>query len=99
MVLYSSIILIFCTIICLIGSRIFAKASLLLAFILSLSTISVIASLALRSPFENVELGVYFTGLKWSTFVENLWPSFSDASGVYAGALFSFSLIFPGNSI
>jgi amino acid transporter len=60
-----------------------------------LSTISIIASLALRSPFENVELGVHFLGLNRATLADNLWPAYTDATSGYAGSLFAFSLIFP----
>ncbi|KAK0535124.1 hypothetical protein OC834_001622 [Tilletia horrida] len=79
---YGSIVLLLSMIVCLVGSAVFARATLVLATILAVSIISIpISSLAV-SPFVDEERGAYYTGWSLSTLRENLFPSFtSNAAG------------------
>lgn len=72
--LWSTIVLALCTVICLAGSSIFARASNGLLVILVISTLSIPLSALVVSPFESRELGIEFTGLSLTTFMGNLKP-------------------------
>ena len=72
--LWSTIVLALCTVICLAGSSIFARASHGLLVILVISTLSIPLSALVVSPFESRELGIEFTGLSLTTFMGNLKP-------------------------
>ncbi|KAK6354356.1 hypothetical protein TWF730_008764 [Orbilia blumenaviensis] len=74
--LYATGILIFCTIICLLGSGIFAKASNLLLIILLAATYSIPISTLFIKPIYG-DHGPLYTGLSWDTFRENLLPHFT----------------------
>lgn len=72
--LWSTLALLLCTGICLAGSSIFARASNGLLVILVLATLSIPLSALIVSPFRNAKLGIEYTGISWTTFVENLKP-------------------------
>jgi potassium/chloride transporter 9 len=72
--LWSTLVLLFCTAICLAGSSIFARASNGLLIILLLATLSIPLSVLIVSPFENRKLGIEYTGLSVKTFLGNLKP-------------------------
>ncbi|KAI9789771.1 MAG: hypothetical protein M1816_005810 [Peltula sp. TS41687] len=72
--LWASIILIFCTAICLAGSSAFAKASNGLLAILLVSTFSIPLSALVMRPFEDRSIGIEYTGLSLETFKGNLMP-------------------------
>jgi len=72
--LWSTIVLVLCTTICLAGSSIFARASNGLLVILLLATLSIPFSALIVSPFESRKLGIDYTGLSLSTFLGNLKP-------------------------
>lgn len=72
--LWSTVVLLICTGICLAGSSIFARASNGLLIILVIATLSIPFSALVVSPFEDRKLGINYTGLSWSTFVGNLKP-------------------------
>ena len=73
--LWSTVILVLCTIICLAGSSIFAKCSSALLAILLISTLSIPLS-AIYLPAQ-VKNGIEFTGLSLTTLKENLLPHFT----------------------
>ena len=75
--LYGTIVLWLCTLVCLFGSSLFARATLLLAIILSLAVASIPISSILVEPFEDSARDVYSSGWNWLTFAENLWPNFT----------------------
>lgn len=75
--LYGTIVLWLCTLVCLFGSSLFARATLLLAIILSLAVASIPISSILVEPFEDSARDVYYSGWNWLTFAENLWPNFT----------------------
>lgn len=75
--LYATCVLVICTVICLMGSSIFAKASNGLLAILLISTFSIPVSALFKHPFVNVRKGIEFTGMSKSTFMGNLWPKFT----------------------
>jgi amino acid transporter len=77
--------------------QIFAKASIVLAAILLLSTLSILLSFFLRTPFIDVEHGVVFTGLSWATLKSNLWPRFIPLGPGQAPETYEsvFSVVFP----
>ncbi|TVY34241.1 Vacuolar cation-chloride cotransporter [Lachnellula subtilissima] len=72
--LWSTIVLVLCTAICLAGSSIFARASNGLLVILLLATLSIPFSALIVSPFESRKLGIDYTGLSLTTFLGNLKP-------------------------
>jgi potassium/chloride transporter 9 len=76
--LWSTLILILCTAICLAGSSVFARASNGLLIILLVATLSIPFSALVMGPFElSSPQFVQFTGLSLSTLKENLKPSFT----------------------
>ncbi|KAJ5788362.1 hypothetical protein N7457_003352 [Penicillium paradoxum] len=72
--LWGTIILLFCTSICLAGSSIFARASNGLLVILLVATFSIPLSAVLMKPFPVPRQGVEFTGLRLKTLMGNLKP-------------------------
>ena len=72
--LWSTIVLVVCTAICLAGSSIFARASNGLLVILLVATLSIPLSAIVMSPFEDRKLGIEYTGPSLATFVGNLKP-------------------------
>lgn len=72
--LWGTVILVFCTAICLAGSSIFARASNGLLVLLLISTFSIPLSALLMKPFNSPVDNVQFTGLSWHTLKENLAP-------------------------
>lgn len=75
--LYATGVLVLCTVICLMGSSIFAKASNLLLIILLLATFAIPASSVLVEPFYDPRLDISFTGLSMKTLKDNLMPKFN----------------------
>ncbi|KAJ1774072.1 hypothetical protein IW140_000603 [Coemansia sp. RSA 1813] len=73
-ILYSSVLLALCTTVCLTGAQMFAKASTFLSTIIVASIAMILASFALKAPFESEVRGVYYSGWSIATFRENLWP-------------------------
>jgi potassium/chloride transporter 9 len=98
--LWSTIVLVLCTAICLAGSSIFARASHGLLVILMISTLSIPFSALVVPPFENKKLGIEYTGLSLQTFIGNLKPQLTRGA---AGSLISgketfqdlFGILFP----
>lgn len=72
--LWSTIVLVICTAICLAGSSIFARASNGLLVVLLVATLSIPFSALVVSPFEDRKLKIEYTGLSWTTFLGNLMP-------------------------
>jgi potassium/chloride transporter 9 len=75
--LYATAVLVFCTIICLLGSAIFSRASNLLLVILLVSTFSIPFSSLVMSPFEDPSSNVIYTGPSIHTLRQNLLPRFT----------------------
>jgi potassium/chloride transporter 9 len=73
--LWGTVILVFCTGICLAGSSIFARASNGLLIILLVATFSIPLSALFVKPFSLPHKGVEFTGLSLKTLMENLKPN------------------------
>ncbi|RPA77250.1 hypothetical protein BJ508DRAFT_172299 [Ascobolus immersus RN42] len=97
--LYSSIVLIVCTVMSFFGSGLFAKASNGLLLVLMISTLSIPASAIFMKPFTNPAEHVLFTGLSWRTFSNNLWPSFSpDPDGKTEDWASLFGILFPATA-
>ncbi|GES62518.1 putative cation chloride cotransporter [Aspergillus terreus] len=98
--LWSTIILILCTGICLAGSSIFSRASSGLLVILLVATFSIPLSAIFMKPFANPKLGVTFTGVRLQTLLENLKPRLTKGA---AGSQLStrenfqdlFGILFP----
>jgi len=72
--LWSTVVLLVCTSICLAGSSIFARASNGLLVVLLIATLSIPLSALVLSPFEDRKLGINYTGMSWTTFLGNLKP-------------------------
>ncbi|OQE16705.1 hypothetical protein PENSTE_c023G06237 [Penicillium steckii] len=72
--LWGSVILMFCTAICLAGSSIFARASNGLLVLLLVATFSIPISALFVDPFYSPKERVEFTGLSLKTLMENLMP-------------------------
>ncbi|ODQ63125.1 hypothetical protein NADFUDRAFT_84602, partial [Nadsonia fulvescens var. elongata DSM 6958] len=81
---YATILLVFCTVICMIGSSVFAKTGRFLFWILLLSTLSVPLSTFFVSPFYIPGIDVWYSGLSLQTLKDNLWPRFTSGA---AGSL------------
>lgn len=93
--LWSSIVLLVCTVICLAGSSLFARASNGLLVILIVATLSIPFSAFIVKPFENPNLGIVYTGLSWTTFSNNLKPKFTrGAAGSQLKGKESFQSLF-----
>ncbi|WFD35463.1 hypothetical protein MCUN1_002317 [Malassezia cuniculi] len=75
--LYGSLVLWASTLVCLFGSAIFARATLILAFILSIAIGSIPLSTMLVPPFEDAAHDIYYTSWSWRTLAENMWPHFT----------------------
>jgi solute carrier family 12 (potassium/chloride transporters), member 9 len=75
--LWSTVVLLICTAICLAGSSIFARASNWLLAIVLVATLSIPLSALVVPPFQDDKAGIQFTGLNASTFRENLMPQFT----------------------
>ena len=78
--LYGTITLWLCTFVCLFGSSLFARATLVLAIILSLAILSIPLSSFLVEPFEDSARSVYYSGWNWITLAENMWPNFTSGA-------------------
>lgn len=78
--LYGTITLWLCTFVCLFGSSLFARATLMLAIILSLAILSIPLSSFLVEPFEDSVRSVYYSGWNWITLAENMWPNFTSGA-------------------
>ncbi|KAK9777897.1 putative Amino acid permease-domain-containing protein [Seiridium cardinale] len=90
--------LVFCTVLCLAGSGIFAKASNGLLVVLLISTLSIPVSAITRHPFKNAELSVEFTGMSARTLLSNLYPAkFPHYSGSETFREL-FGVLFPATS-
>jgi len=80
--LYATAVLVLCTVICLMGSSIFAKASNFLLIILLAATFAIPVSAVIREPFYDPNLDISFTGLSMKTLKANLFPRFNkEAAG------------------
>ncbi|EWC46247.1 hypothetical protein DRE_04418 [Drechslerella stenobrocha 248] len=73
--LYATAVLVLCTIICLLGSSMFAKASNLLLVVLLVATYSIPVSTFFVKPIRSGSELLY-SGPSWKTFMENLYPQF-----------------------
>ncbi|KAI9016999.1 amino acid permease-domain-containing protein [Gaertneriomyces semiglobifer] len=93
--LYASVASVICLGLCLIGSSVVARASVFLAVILLVSTISVMGSLGLQRPFDIIGVGVSFPGWNLDTLTSNLAPSFTVELGVKQSFYSVFSIVFP----
>uniref|UniRef100_V5GSD4 Na-K-Cl cotransporter n=2 Tax=Kalmanozyma brasiliensis (strain GHG001) TaxID=1365824 RepID=V5GSD4_KALBG len=83
---YGSIVLLVSAIVCLVGSKLFARATLALALILCVAIISIPISSFTVQPFIDDDRGAYYTGWAWDTFRGNLFPRFtSGAAGSSTG--------------
>ncbi|KAG0051867.1 hypothetical protein BGZ83_003230 [Gryganskiella cystojenkinii] len=79
--IYGTILLVLCTLVCLVGSKLFSRASLVLAMIILLSTLSIFISFAVVEPFTHPERNIEYTGFSWATLQENMWPKFTTTTG------------------
>ncbi|MCO5592466.1 hypothetical protein L7F22_046468 [Adiantum nelumboides] len=83
---YGSVCLLVSTLVCLVGSRLFARATLALAIVLGVAIISIPLSSVFVSPFIDEDRGAFYTGWTLETLRENLLPHFtSGAAGSSTG--------------
>ena len=83
---YGSIVLLVSAIVCLVGSKLFARATLALALVLSVAILSIPISSFVVKPFIDDDRGAYYTGWAWETLRNNLFPRFtSGAAGSSTG--------------
>ncbi|ODV79332.1 uncharacterized protein CANTADRAFT_26292 [Suhomyces tanzawaensis NRRL Y-17324] len=81
--LYSSTLLAICTGVALVGSKLVSKTAFFLFIVLTLSTISIPISTLFVGPFYPLPYphnDLWYSGLSWTTFTENLWPSFTSGA-------------------
>ncbi|KAI1316222.1 hypothetical protein EDD11_010332 [Mortierella claussenii] len=91
--IYGTMLLVSCTLVCLVGSKLFARSSLVLAVVILLSTLSIFVSFALMPPFTHPERNIEYTGFSWDTLQENMWPQFTTTNGP-EGTKQSFQTVF-----
>ncbi|KAG0311680.1 hypothetical protein BGZ99_009989 [Dissophora globulifera] len=91
--IYGTMLLISCTLVCLVGSKLFARSSLVLAVVILLSTLSIFVSFAVMPPFTHPERNIEYTGFSWDTLQENMWPRFTTTNGP-EGTKQSFQTVF-----
>ncbi|KAA8575195.1 hypothetical protein EYC84_004392 [Monilinia fructicola] len=72
--LWATVILVLCTLVCLAGSGIFARASNGLLVVLFFATLSIPLSALVVRPFESRKLGIEYTGISLQTLAGNLLP-------------------------
>jgi potassium/chloride transporter 9 len=75
--LWSTVVLILCTLICLAGSSAFSKTSNGLLVVLLIAILSIPVSALAVKPFQNTKAGVEFTGISLETLKQNLYPHFT----------------------
>lgn len=78
--LWSTIVLVLCTGICLAGSGLFARCSNGLLVILLIATVSIPFSAGVGSPFQDEDEKIIFTGLSFDTFRNNTMPRFTEGA-------------------
>jgi solute carrier family 12 (potassium/chloride transporters), member 9 len=78
--LWATVVLLFCTAVCLAGSSMFARASTWLLVVLLVATLSIPFSALVMPPFESRKLGIEYTGLSLKTFISNLKPQLTRSS-------------------
>lgn len=66
--------LLICTFLCFLGSATFSKASSGLLAILIFAIISIPVSAIFKTPFQDDDLGITFTGLSFTTLAGNFMP-------------------------
>ncbi|KAG1958932.1 solute carrier family [Pimephales promelas] len=87
-VLYSSVVLLLCLVVCLVGAHIYAKASFIILLVVTVSLISIIISPLIVSPQRfnithtygtnhSVTVNPSYTGFNGSTLKNNLAPRYS----------------------
>ncbi|KAF9977577.1 hypothetical protein BGZ73_005560 [Actinomortierella ambigua] len=90
--IYGTILLVLCTLICLVGAKLFSKTSLVLAVIIFLSTVSIFVSFALVPAFTIPERNIEYTGFSLETLTDNLWPKFTTDGA--NGPMFNYQVVF-----
>ncbi|CCH40562.1 putative transporter [Wickerhamomyces ciferrii] len=101
--LYSTSLLFICICVALVGSQLVSKAGFLLFFLLLTATISIPISALFVKPFYVPEFDLFYSGLSWNTFKENLYPHFTKGA---AGSLLKgketfndlFGIFFPATA-
>eukprot|EP00761_Pharyngomonas_kirbyi_P014727 gb/GECH01014757.1/.p1 GENE.gb/GECH01014757.1/~~gb/GECH01014757.1/.p1 ORF type:complete len:964 (+),score=178.28 gb/GECH01014757.1/:1-2892(+) len=91
--LYSTVTLIFCLIVCLVGASFFAKTSFIIFLILMVSVITSFVSFC----FQNADPNLKFTSWSWLTFKDNIWPGFQidPSTGNKMNFRIVFGIVFP----
>uniref|UniRef100_A0A673G0W1 Solute carrier family 12 member 9 n=1 Tax=Sinocyclocheilus rhinocerous TaxID=307959 RepID=A0A673G0W1_9TELE len=102
-VLYSSLVLLLCLVVCLVGAHIYAKASFIILLVVTMSLISIIISPLILSPQRfnithtygnnhTVTVNPSYTGFNGTTLKNNLGPQYSlDYS---TNTMMSFATVF-----
>ena len=91
---YCTIILAVCIIVALIGSAAVSHAGKYLCMILIASIITIPISSIIVKPFDS-PAGLHYSGLSWSTFIDNLWPHFTKgAAGSQMNGVETFNDLF-----
>ncbi|CCC10051.1 unnamed protein product [Sordaria macrospora k-hell] len=91
--------LLMCTLLCLAGSAMFAKASNGLLAIMVISILSIPISAIFLPSFNDPVSGIEFTGVSLTTLRSNLWPHFAGDEFNGAGTFRDlFGILFPATS-
>lgn len=93
-------VLVVCTLLCLAGSSLFAKASNGLLAVLAIATLSIPISTLVHEPFVDPVSGVEFTGLRLATLRGNLLPHSNEDFAFHGLTTFRdlFGILFPATS-
>lgn len=88
-----------CTLLCLAGSAMFARASNGLLLVLLISIASIALTALLQSPFNDRVSGIHFTGMSLATLRGNLYPAPIGPGASSADSFRSmFGILFPATS-
>ncbi|OAA54295.1 k-cl co-transporter [Niveomyces insectorum RCEF 264] len=95
-----TVVLVVCTLLCLAGSALFAKASNALLVVLTVATLSIPLTALVRRPFADPAHGIEFTGLRLATLRSNLLPHAGDGFTFTGLDTFRdlFGILFPATS-
>ncbi|EEB08255.1 arginine transporter Can1 [Schizosaccharomyces japonicus yFS275] len=98
--LFSSLVLLLCTVFCCFGSSPFARASNSFLVLILLTTLTIPLSAIIKRPFSIPESHLSFTGIRWSTLLDNWKSSYTfDSSGKSLESFRSvFGVFFPATA-
>ncbi|KAG7192804.1 uncharacterized protein KQ657_001259 [Scheffersomyces spartinae] len=106
--IYLTGLLFLCTCVAVVGSSLVSKTAFWLFVMLTISTLSIPVSTFFKTPGYYLSPpydGIFYTGLSWTTFQNNLWPKFTSGAagsvlppGVKESFRDLFGIFFPATA-